>query len=116
MPRLRRKYSGSMIVVFVACLVLCAPAFGANERSYRYCLFAGYFGVDSFLGVLAQKLASRDGVIMDTVCHATWKQGYEVGERMRRGSKVSTADMSVVSEAGAFSDHVYSFIIRGANL
>jgi hypothetical protein len=116
MLRLRGKYSGSVVVVFLVGLVLCPPSFGANESSYRYCLFTGYFGVNSFLGSLAQKLASRDGVMGDTVCQATWKQGYEVGERMRRGSKVSAGDMKVVREAIAFSDHVYSFIIRGANL
>jgi hypothetical protein len=88
----------------------------ADNSRYKYCLFAGYFGVNSFLGDLSQKLAARDGLIGDSVCQTTWKQGYEIGQRALNGQAKSRDDIQVMMEAGSFSDQVYSFIIKGAGL
>jgi hypothetical protein len=56
------------------------------------------------------------GVIFDSVCTATWKQGYEVGQRALSGQAKSKEDVQVMLEAGAFSDQVYDFIIKGTKL
>ena len=104
------------LLTLLIVLIFAPVATYANKSSYKYCLFAGYFGVNSFLGDLAQKLAVRDGVIFDSVCTATWKQGYEVGQRALSGQAKSKEDVQVMLEAGTFSDQVYDFIIKGAKL
>lgn len=104
----------SRAIIFI--FLFASISANAGDSSYRYCLFAGYFGVNSFLGVVAQKLAVRDRVIGDTVCTATWKQGYEAGERVRAGRATAQEDQQIMLEANAFSDRVTDFIIRGAKL
>lgn len=98
----------------VVLLALSSSPIYANETSYKYCLFAGYFGVNTFLGDLSQKLAARDGVIGEGVCQATWRHGYEIGQRAVHGQAKSNEDIKVMLEAGVFSDKVYEFIIKGA--
>ena len=104
------------LLILLIVLIFAPVSAYAKESSYKYCLFAGYFGVNSFLGDLAQKLAARDRVIGDSVCTATWKQGYETGQRALSGQAKSKEDVQVMIEAGAFSDQVYDFIIKGAKL
>lgn len=105
-----------MRITFIFVALLTPITATANDSNYKYCSFAGYFGVNTFMGDLAVQIASQRGLIGDTTCQAAWRQGYEVGEKARRGQAKAQLEIQLMLEASAFSTKVNNFIIQGAGL
>ena len=93
----------SLLSLTLVAMLSLSPT-GAKASNYKYCLYAGFYGNDSFLGMLAERLAAREGILGDTVCTATWKQAYEVHQKVVRGNAKSQEDTQIWLEANAFGE------------
>jgi hypothetical protein len=104
------------IPIIVITWLLTSTATSAEESGYKYCAFAGYFGVNSFMGGLASQIVSNHGLLGNSACQAAWKRGYEVGQRAQHGNVTAKDEVLLMLEAGEFSAKVNNFIIKAANL
>ena len=105
-----------LMLALFAVFGLPVAALAANESNYKYCLYAGYFGIDSFLGGLSVKLIEKHHLLPSSICSVAIKQGYEVSKRIQTGDTPSEDDARIMFEAKQFSDKAYEFIIKGSGL
>lgn len=104
------------------CIALClisSLSVAQEEEKYAYCLYSGYFGINSFLGGIAMELAQKDGPLTTesmAICGAAIAKGNKVGERVKNGSVPSEEDIQIIIQASKFSKRVYKSVIKGAGL